>query len=474
LCHIQIAVCVPKRSALQKAQSTASLAKAAPHARRHRPTTMDNDAFRTIMATPRPHQAGGGGEKFDKKSLRKLVDADLQRSKAGSKKHKGAKASTKKDPLDPEAKKEKKEKKPSKYRDRTKERNTDTNADYKTDDAAAALEVDAEASKYLGGDVAHTHLVRGLDRSLLEKTRKDQFEAMPPPPSIAHVVKRSIVPESPLARAALACFKSPQRSATAHRRVRVESRAYDLTGMRDPALYDAPPTTIVRSAADRSQLFDDETPAPRVDAAVVHAAVTALGRKGSKMRKKAAAAPVVATTAVPLPPGDDEDIFAGAGRYVETDGPSLAERAAASRRAAAAADDEDGGDAAAAAQYLPPPKAKPPPSKAESDDEFEEAARGASPEAAIPAAAPTKPQGNRKERRKTKQLVHRDPIMKKKALSWNFDGSSDAYGEATMYDSDDETYAMKKQREAAADAEAAHYRQKGKKRRKKGGSDDEE
>lgn len=439
---------------------------------------MDNDAFRTIMATPRPHQAQRG-EKFDKKSLRKLVDADLQRSKAGSRKHKGAKASTKKDPSDPDAKKEKKEKKPSKYRDRTKERNTDTNADYKTDDAAAALEVDAEASKYLGGDVAHTHLVRGLDRSLLEKTRKDQFEAMPPPPSIAHVVKRSIVPESPLAWAALACFKSPQRSATAHRRVRVESRAYDLTGMRDPVSYDAPPTTIVRSAADRSQLFDDETPAPRVDAAVVHAAVAALGRRGLKKRKKAAAAPVVAAAAAPLPPGDDEDIFAGAGHDVETDGPSLAERAAASRLAAAQADDEDGGDAAAAAQYLPS-KPPPPPPKAESDDEFEEAARGASPDAVVPVAGPTKPQGNRKERRKTKQLVHRDPIMggavpqpKKKALSRNFDGSLDAYGEATMYDSDDETYAMKKQREAAADAEAAHYRQKGKKRRKKGDSDDE-
>ena len=43
-----------------------------------------------------------------------------------------------------------------------------------------------------------------------------------------------------------------------------------------------------------------------------------------------------------------------------------------------------------------------------------------------------------------------------------------------MYDSDDETYAMKKQREAASDAEAAYYRQKGKKRRKKGDGDDDE
>ena len=83
-------------------------------------------------------------------------------------------------------------------------------------------------------------------------------------------------------------------------------------------------------------------------------------------------------------------------------------------------------------------------------------------------------EGQSKERRKAKQVVHRDPIWggsapapKKQALSRNFDGSADAYGEVTMYDSDDETYAMKKQREAAADAEAAYYRQKGKKRRKR-------
>ena len=42
---------------------------------------MDNDAFRKIMATPRPHDSKPP-EKFDKKSIRKLVDADLQRSKA--------------------------------------------------------------------------------------------------------------------------------------------------------------------------------------------------------------------------------------------------------------------------------------------------------------------------------------------------------------------------------------------------------
>ena len=181
-------------------------------------TTMDNDAFRKIMATPRPHDSKPQ-EKFDKKSIRKLVDADLQRSKAGSKKHKRDK------PVKEKKVDKKKEKKPSKYRDRAEERRTDTNKDYSTDDNIAALEVDAEASKYLGGDVAHTHLVRGLDRALLEKTRTDLSKAMPPPVPVVRpspIVKQA----SPLARAALSCFEPVARSATASRRVRAESRSY--------------------------------------------------------------------------------------------------------------------------------------------------------------------------------------------------------------------------------------------------------
>ena len=67
---------------------------------------MDNDAFRKIMATPRPHD-GKPQEKFDKKSIRKLVDADLQRSKAGSKKHKREK------PAKEKKVQQKKEKRPS-------------------------------------------------------------------------------------------------------------------------------------------------------------------------------------------------------------------------------------------------------------------------------------------------------------------------------------------------------------------------
>ena len=95
--------------------------------------------------------------------------------------------------------------------------------------------------------------------------------------------------------------------------MRAESRSYDLAGLSAPSKYDAPPTTIVRSAADRSQLFDDEASAPRVSSEVVACAVAALSRKGSRKRKKASEKAVPVTTAAPVVMGDDEDIFAGAG-----------------------------------------------------------------------------------------------------------------------------------------------------------------
>ncbi|KAI9137031.1 RED-like protein N-terminal region-domain-containing protein [Paraphysoderma sedebokerense] len=85
------------------------------------------------------------------------------------------------------------------YRDRAEERRKGENKDYEESEAIlAALNQDNasviapvlasdladesatgpgnlsyEQSKYLGGDVAHTHLVKGLDYSLLEKMRKE-------------------------------------------------------------------------------------------------------------------------------------------------------------------------------------------------------------------------------------------------------------------------------------------------------------
>ncbi|KAL5572289.1 hypothetical protein UlMin_021886 [Ulmus minor] len=76
-----------------------------------------------------------------------------------------------------------------KYRDRAKERREDQNPDYELTElgsfhavappgtvdlrSADAEKLSIEKSKYLGGDVEHTHLVKGLDYALLNKVRSE-------------------------------------------------------------------------------------------------------------------------------------------------------------------------------------------------------------------------------------------------------------------------------------------------------------
>ncbi|CAH9130078.1 unnamed protein product [Cuscuta epithymum] len=76
-----------------------------------------------------------------------------------------------------------------KYRDRAKERREDINPDYELNELGAfhavappgnvdigsadAHKLSIEKSKYLGGDVEHTHLVKGLDYALLHKVRSE-------------------------------------------------------------------------------------------------------------------------------------------------------------------------------------------------------------------------------------------------------------------------------------------------------------
>lgn len=56
------------------------------------------------------------------------------------------------------------------YRDRALERRQEANPDYSVSYETAA-KMDMDTSKYFGGDVEHTHLVKGLDHALLQKMK---------------------------------------------------------------------------------------------------------------------------------------------------------------------------------------------------------------------------------------------------------------------------------------------------------------
>ena len=137
---------------------------------------MDNAAFRQMLAkaTDGAKRGGGGG---DKDELRSIIETEDKRAKQLEKKKEKNREKN-------EAQAAARGGKPGAadaggYRDRANERRKEANPDY--DDALTQMvALDVEKSKYLGGDVEHTHLVRGLDYALLSKVRGEMHGSAPP------------------------------------------------------------------------------------------------------------------------------------------------------------------------------------------------------------------------------------------------------------------------------------------------------
>lgn len=144
---------------------------------RRKSSNLSNEDFRNILAT----------SKLTSKSVRQNVKStQASRSKFNKDKSNNDKYETYHKKNKPkkrtasynkwQAKREKyKKNQTSIYRDRAKERREQNNPDYKDNDAYS--EVTLETSKFLGGDKEHTHLVKGLDYALLEKTRNEMEKA---------------------------------------------------------------------------------------------------------------------------------------------------------------------------------------------------------------------------------------------------------------------------------------------------------
>ncbi|KAI1280566.1 Protein Red [Halotydeus destructor] len=151
---------------------------------------LSNDDFRKLMMTPRagtvPSSVRGGSSSSSSKGKFKKPDPkDEEEAQEKTKKKKFFQA-LKKQEDDVLAELS------SRYRDRARERRDGANPDYKKDEHAAvipaysAVSHDAKAvdtaeqrkkliheSKYLGGDMEHTHLVKGLDFALLQKVKAE-------------------------------------------------------------------------------------------------------------------------------------------------------------------------------------------------------------------------------------------------------------------------------------------------------------
>jgi hypothetical protein len=128
--------------------------------------------------------AGGSSDEDDDDDDDSDVDDDQKQKKDEKQKQKELKEQQKQEQEQSKKGAGKKEKAVSKYRDRAKERREGDNADYQDSQrllagVATAVEDgdddDLEAkSKFLGGDEAHTHLVKGLDVTLAKQSGRTQ------------------------------------------------------------------------------------------------------------------------------------------------------------------------------------------------------------------------------------------------------------------------------------------------------------
>lgn len=160
---------------------------------------MDNESFRKLYASDKPASTGDK-EKTTKEIAREAVEEEFTNKRrrgrfdrqgygsdsGGSsdeddtRRHKQKDEPPEENPDEPGGRKRRKT---EEYRDRARERREGKGGDYEhlnislTQNAAELDEEgrrkQAELSRYLGGDEAHTHLVKGLDKALAEKVRRE-------------------------------------------------------------------------------------------------------------------------------------------------------------------------------------------------------------------------------------------------------------------------------------------------------------
>jgi hypothetical protein len=225
----------------------------------------------------------------------------------------------------------------TKYRDRAEERRKGLVRDDDNDVAIDASRFTEQETKHLGGDVEHTHLVKGLDFTLLARVRA---EAQQQPPRASEPAQRSaprvdevsVSPSNCVARTSLGSrilklvFPPAAPAQNAHLLPGRVFYSFDL-GQKIPPL----PKSVVRANDDVPELVHVMTGVEKLVLARVSRAVaewrdpTACARKLAADRARVAAEQNAVAAAVEaarqaLAEADD-DIFADAGSYVASIAP---------------------------------------------------------------------------------------------------------------------------------------------------------
>eukprot|EP00201_Polytomella_parva_P004774 CAMPEP_0175076884 /NCGR_PEP_ID=MMETSP0052_2-20121109/23023_1 /TAXON_ID=51329 ORGANISM="Polytomella parva, Strain SAG 63-3" /NCGR_SAMPLE_ID=MMETSP0052_2 /ASSEMBLY_ACC=CAM_ASM_000194 /LENGTH=393 /DNA_ID=CAMNT_0016346169 /DNA_START=44 /DNA_END=1222 /DNA_ORIENTATION=+ len=135
-------------------------------------TPFTNDDFRKFLETPRIHRGGETPARNQKSSIHfggasRVKEPPPPKEKSSKPKR----AYHKPEPKEDDPLKELKDK----YRDRADERRRrEENPNYeRVEDSVDTSGMSVEKTKFLGGDMEHTYLVKGLDYVLMEKTRRE-------------------------------------------------------------------------------------------------------------------------------------------------------------------------------------------------------------------------------------------------------------------------------------------------------------
>ncbi|KAL4111466.1 hypothetical protein PRIC1_003144 [Phytophthora ramorum] len=301
---------------------------------------MNQDDFRQMVASrgADSEQRGYGGK-------RNLSDADLaeikklsvKKAKKKGKKPKNADAATEEEPRPPK----------SSYRDRAAERRRGDTSDMV--DADEYKHYDTEQSKFLGGDMEHTHLVKGLDYALLAQLKREkqkllaekqkQMQRGNEPVKVETAKKHDgkLTFKSRISRLVYfhACQSTPEATTSVKSELFLPGRMCYTFNL-STAEADSIPVSVQRSKDDCPEA--DEVVSGSVDEALIDRVRQVMNsrKSGKKMRKKKKVvngdeerkvdggrevgedepmAPAEVEAAVE----DDEDIFPDVGDYVPID-----------------------------------------------------------------------------------------------------------------------------------------------------------
>lgn len=243
---------------------------------------LTNDDFRKLLMTPRAGSSGSASVRSDvHASVRSGRKTTLVSDNENRKKKKKFYAALKKQEEDVLSKLS------EKYRDRAKERRDGANPDYQNEDPVTSMAAyravapdskstfDAaerrkrmiEESKFLGGDMKHTHLVKGLDYALLHKVKaelvenddeddeeelddkafEDKIRGRNRRSSESDTKEEDFMPKSTMAANILALLKEEKLSN--RNELFLPGRMAYTIDLEDPFIDDIP-TTIIRSKAD--------------------------------------------------------------------------------------------------------------------------------------------------------------------------------------------------------------------------------